>query len=104
MFSSLFLIATVYQQLKRMNYMDVAGKESIHVTINDAVMHALKTVRSSNCIRFFCLILLFLFQRVKRDSIVYLPDTPMPYVGIENAAYLLENDEENNEAVIRSYF
>jgi len=53
MFSSLFLIATVYQQLKRMNYMDVAGKESIHVTINDAVMHALKTVRSSNCIRFF---------------------------------------------------
>lgn len=34
----------VYQQLKRMNYMNVAGKETIHVTINDAVMHALKTV------------------------------------------------------------
>ena len=39
-----FLLATVYQQLERMNYMDVGGKENIHVTINDAVMHALKTV------------------------------------------------------------
>ncbi len=27
-----------------MNYMDVAGLENIHVTINDAVMCALKTV------------------------------------------------------------
>jgi len=45
-----------------------------------------------------------LFQRIKRDSIVYLPGTPMPYVGIENAAYVLEDAEENNEAVIRSYF
>ncbi len=39
------LSATVYQQLKRMSYMEVAGKENIHVTINDAVMHALKAVR-----------------------------------------------------------
>jgi hypothetical protein len=28
-----------------MNYMDVSGRENVHVTINDAVMHALKTVR-----------------------------------------------------------
>jgi len=27
-----------------MSYMDVAGRENIHVTINDAVMRALKTV------------------------------------------------------------
>jgi len=27
--------------------MDVAGRENIHVTINDAVMHALKTVRDN---------------------------------------------------------
>jgi hypothetical protein len=39
-----FFLATVYQQLKRMSYMDVAGRENIHVTINDAVMRALKTV------------------------------------------------------------
>jgi hypothetical protein len=26
--------------------MDVAGRENIHVTINDAVMHALKAVRN----------------------------------------------------------
>ena len=37
-----FLLATVYECLKRMNYMDVAGCESIYVTINDAVMHASK--------------------------------------------------------------
>ena len=37
-------LATVYRQLKRLNYMNVAGRENIHVTINDAVMHALKTV------------------------------------------------------------
>jgi len=27
-----------------MRYMDVADRENIHVTINDAVMHALKAV------------------------------------------------------------
>lgn len=42
-----FLLATVYRQLKKMSYMDVAGRENIHVTINDAVMHALKTVRDN---------------------------------------------------------
>lgn len=38
------LLASVYRQLKRMNYMEVAGIETIHVTIYDAVLHALRTV------------------------------------------------------------
>jgi hypothetical protein len=42
--SNSFLLATVYQQLKRMNYTDIAGRENVHVTINDAVLCALKTV------------------------------------------------------------
>lgn len=42
----------VYQQLKRMSYMAVAGRENIHVTINDAVMHALKTVKNILLIHF----------------------------------------------------
>ncbi|CAF0910256.1 unnamed protein product [Adineta steineri] len=77
---------TVYQQLKRMSYMDVAGLENIHVSINDAVMHALKT-------------------RATRDSIVYLPGSPMPYVGIENVSYTRaeEDDEENDDTITKSY-
>ncbi|CAF4691136.1 unnamed protein product, partial [Didymodactylos carnosus] len=34
----------VYRQLKRMDYMKTAGSDTIHVSINDAVLHALKTV------------------------------------------------------------
>ncbi|CAF0774374.1 unnamed protein product [Adineta steineri] len=77
---------TVYQQLKRMSYMDVAGLENIHVSINDAVMHALKT-------------------RATRDSIVYLPGSPMPYVGIENVGYTRaeDDDEENDDTITKSY-
>ncbi|CAF0970223.1 unnamed protein product [Adineta steineri] len=77
---------TVYQQLKRMSYMDVAGLENIHVSINDAVMHALKT-------------------RATRDSIVYLPGSPMPYVGIENVGYTgaEDDDEENDDTITKSY-
>ncbi|CAF0934456.1 unnamed protein product [Adineta steineri] len=77
---------TVYQQLKRMSYMDVAGLENIHVSINDAVMHALKT-------------------RATRDSIVYLPGSPMPYVGIENVGYTgaADDDEENDDTITKSY-
>ncbi|CAF4014117.1 unnamed protein product [Adineta steineri] len=77
---------TVYQQLKRMSYMDVAGLENIHVSINDAVMHALKT-------------------RATRDSIVYLPGAPMPYVGIENVGYTPaeDDDEENDDTITKSY-
>ncbi|CAF0854145.1 unnamed protein product [Adineta ricciae] len=74
----------VYRQLKRMNYMDVASRETIHVTINDAVMHALKT-------------------RASRDSVVYLPGAEIPYVGIENAAYTVDQEEESDEIVIKSY-
>ena len=45
------LLAIVYQHLKRMNYMDVAGLETIHVTINDAVLHTLKTVSKRGLFR-----------------------------------------------------
>jgi len=75
---------TVYQQLKRMSYMDLAGQENIHVTINDAVMHALKA-------------------RAARDSVIYLPGLSMPYVGIENVAYARADDEENSDTIIKSY-
>ena len=34
-----------------MNYMDVAGIETIHVTINDAVLHTLKTVSKGDLFR-----------------------------------------------------
>ncbi|CAF2630360.1 unnamed protein product [Rotaria sp. Silwood2] len=68
---------TIYQQLKRMSYMDVAGRETIHVTINDAVMHALKA-------------------RASRDSIVYVPGAPVTHIGIENAAYVDDVDENDD--------
>ncbi|CAF0940342.1 unnamed protein product [Rotaria sp. Silwood1] len=74
---------TVYRQLKRMSYMDVAGRETIHVTINDAVLHALKT-------------------RASRDSVVYAPGTPLTHIGIENAAYI-DDEDENSDAIIKSY-
>ena len=54
-------LAIVYQHLQRMSYMDVAGRETIHVTINDAVLHALKTVRTRE-------ILLALIERSRCSS------------------------------------
>lgn len=45
------ILAVVYQHLKRMSYMDVAGLETIHVTINDAVLHTLKTVSKRGLFR-----------------------------------------------------
>ncbi|CAF1011853.1 unnamed protein product [Rotaria sordida] len=74
----------VYHQLKRMNYMDVAGRETIHVSINDAVMHALRA-------------------RASRGSIVYVPGAPVTHIGIENAAYV-DDEDENSDAIITSYF
>ncbi|CAF0736325.1 unnamed protein product, partial [Didymodactylos carnosus] len=58
----------VYRQLQRMNYMDIAGKDTIHVTINDAVLHALKT-------------------RASRGETIQLPGTAFPFVGVENLSY-----------------
>jgi len=45
----------------------------------------------------------FLCQRATRDSVVYLPGHPMPYVGIENVAYTGDNDDENSDKIMKSY-
>ncbi len=107
-FSSL-LLATVYRQLRRMSYMDVAGRENIHVTINDAVMHALKAVRNDFYFHFITYFSIISYsQRATRDSVVYLPGLPMPYVGIENVAYTPhenddDDDDENGDKIMKSY-
>ncbi|CAF4830458.1 unnamed protein product [Rotaria socialis] len=67
-----------------MNYMQVAGRESIHVAINDAVLHALRTRSTS-------------------DSTVGIPEAPIIHIGIENAAYYGEYEGENDDAIIRTY-
>ncbi len=83
--------------------MDVAGRENIHVTINDAVMRALKTVGDYFSYIFKITSFLFLsFQRAARDSIVYLSGAPIPYVGIENVAYT-DEDHEDSDTIIKSY-
>ncbi|CAF2043604.1 unnamed protein product [Rotaria magnacalcarata] len=75
---------TVYRQLLRMKYMQVAGRESIHVTINDAVLHALRT-------------------RTASDSTDCIPEAPIIHIGIENAAYYGEYEGENDDAIIRTF-
>ncbi len=83
--------------------MDVAGRENIHVTINDAVMSALKTVGDYFLLHFIYFQNHFLsFQRAARDSIVYLPGATIPYVGIENVAYT-DEDHEDSDTIIKSY-
>ena len=88
--------------------MDVASRETIHVTINDAVMHALKTVSiplsySQQFTDKSHTKIFQTFQRASRDSVVYLPGAEMPYIGIENAAYIVDEEEESDETVIKSY-
>lgn len=40
-----------------------------------------------------------------RNSVAYSSGPPVPYVGIENVAYTVDDDtdDETNEAVVRSY-
>ncbi|CAF1658345.1 unnamed protein product, partial [Didymodactylos carnosus] len=66
----------VYRQLKRMDYMKTAGSDTIHVSINDAVLHALKT-------------------RKTRGETIQLPDVTFPFVGVENIAYTEDDCDED---------